>query len=118
MGDMPTSASIEGRLVKLPAETWGQQFRRARGSVSLTQAAANLSRVAWPVSHMVIARMESRDDPPTSRSQQVLAALFLLSYGVDPAELGLDIDVIPQSIDVEQVILINRCIAGFAASAA
>lgn len=94
-------------LLPLPAETWGQRFRRARGDVTLEDAAERISALAQPVSYMVPARLEQLVEPPKSRRSQVTAVLFLLSYGIDPAEFDLDVGLVPSSIDLRQILFAN-----------
>lgn len=95
------------QLLTLPVETWGQRFRRARGDISLEEAARRISELAQPASYMVPARLEQLTGPPKSRRSQVTAILFLLSYGIDPAEFDLDIEALPKSLDVSQILFVN-----------
>lgn len=107
---MSTVSEVEAvlpPLAELSAEPWGMRLRRARGEVEMRDAAQTISRLAWPVSHAVLARLEKRAEPPTDRRSKLWAVLLLVSYGYDPAKFGLSLDVVPDSINLRNIVYAN-----------
>ncbi len=90
-------------LARLPEESWGQRFRRARGRRSL-ESTADLVSLASPTSHTSLARLEQLDEAPEKGRPRVRAVLALLVYGYDPADFGLSLDDLPRAVDVQRFV--------------
>lgn len=90
-------------LRDLGPEKWGDKLRRARGAVTLAQAAAYVSQYL-PCDASTISRMESLPIVPTggmaARRRQVAYTLCVGLYRVKPSELGLDGDDLPPNVSI------------------
>jgi transcriptional regulator with XRE-family HTH domain len=85
------------QLKSIPPEPWGSRIRRAREDVAgLTneQAAAELNKYTSG-SMSTISRLEHSPSVPPQRRTREKAILLCHIYGIDPAELDLDVDELP-----------------------
>lgn len=76
-------------LRTLEPEAWGDRMRRARGRRQVSAVEDRISRIV-PVGRNTIIRLERMHTPPGDRRRRLIAVLALLSYGIDPADLGFD----------------------------
>lgn len=88
-------------VAPLPPEPWGSKFHRAREDVggfkSLELAAAEISHYKLCTA-TTLSRLERRADHPSTRSARATAYIACLIYGVDPVELDLDPDDVPDQL--------------------
>lgn len=88
----------------LDDETFGEQLRRARARRRLNaRDVAELMSGCWPVSHTLIHRLETEPIVPTDKRRRVIAALYAIVLGYEPAVFGLSRDDIPPAIDVTRL---------------
>lgn len=80
----------------MQAETFGQKLRRAREQACLSQRASAqlLTMAGFEVSDATVARIEGLPGAPKTASRRLLACMMLIAYGIDPAELELDIPAV------------------------
>jgi transcriptional regulator with XRE-family HTH domain len=97
---------------RLDEETFGEQLRRARARRrwNARDVADRLSG-CWPVSHTLIHRLETEPTVPTEKRRRIIAALYAIALGYEPAVFGLSRDDIPPAIDVSALApdLVSGC---------
>lgn len=87
----PTQQALQ--LRPLPPEPWGFRLKRARELQHFSQEhAAERLRDFYVTSEATISRMEALAEPPKTKKRRQLAWALLVSYGVDPTDLGLTIE--------------------------
>lgn len=89
-------------LRPLGPETWGQRFQRVRPrGLTAERLAVEVSRYVL-TSTAMIARLDALDAPPPTagrhRTRRAVAAIVCVLCGIDPAELGLSLEDIPEGI--------------------
>jgi len=86
---------------RLDEENFGEQLRRARARRrwNAREVAERMSG-CWPVSHTLIHRLETEPTVPTDKRRRIIAALYAIALGYEPAVFGLSRDDIPPAIDV------------------
>lgn len=87
------------QLRTLQPEAWGDRMRRARDRRPVNAVEERISRIV-PVGRNTIVRLERMQAPPTDRRRRLIAVLALLSYGIDPRDLGFDpAEDLPSGLD-------------------
>lgn len=81
------------QLRPLPPEPWGFRLKRARELQHFSQEhAAERLRDFYVTSEATISRMEALAEAPKTKKRRQLAWALLVSYGVDPSDLGLGVE--------------------------
>ena len=92
-------------LASLPPEPFGRKLCRIREDVAeilIEDLARRISQ--WtPVSSATLSRLEHATEVPSRDQARLVATLFCIACGVDPAEVGLGFDDLPPAWDVPQV---------------
>lgn len=88
-------------IERLDDETFGEQLRRARArrQWNAREVAERMSG-CWPVSHNLLHRLETEKTVPTDKRRRIIAALYAIALGYEPAVFGLSRDDIPPAINV------------------
>jgi transcriptional regulator with XRE-family HTH domain len=85
------------QLKSIPPEPWGSRIRRAREDVAgltVEVAAGELNKYTNG-SMSTVSRLEHSPSVPPQRRTREKAILLCHIYGVNPAELDLDVDELP-----------------------
>lgn len=87
-------------LRPLPPEPWGRRLLRARVDMAdlKTREVAQVLNTYVFTSQATISRLEGREHEPTNSGQRARAYLCAILYGVAPAEFGVTVDDLPDSV--------------------
>ena len=99
MCPMATQTKTKRSQVRhLPPEPWGAKMRRAREDVagmSMETAVHELGRYL-SASMSTVSRIEHSSELPPQKRTREKAILLCRVYGIDPAELDLDLEDLPE----------------------